>query len=131
VSNQGVVCLLTEEPDPVSNFNPWTSNGPQTYLEDQPLTVFIEVNMSDLVDEGFYTPAGAIFTCTVEVVGNQIRIESHGEWELQECGGCDARLRTTCEVDSLPAGTYTVLHGDEIVSENIVIPSSPPRGCFI
>lgn len=131
VTNEGTLCLLTEAPDPRSNFNPWTSDGPQTYAEDQPLTVYIEIRISDLVDSGFYVAANSEFICSVEVSGSAIRVESHGEWEYEECGGCEGRIRTTCESEPLPAGTYTLFHGDEVVRENIVIPSNPPQGCFL
>jgi len=40
------------------------------------------------------------------------------------------KAATTCKTEPLEAGSYVVYHGDELVTENLVVPSEASQGCF-
>jgi len=64
--------------------------------------------------------------CSVEVNGSEIHVSSIGEWDslggdcTLDCGSLVAHCES---VQSLAAGTYTIVHGSE--SHSVVLPTEP------
>ena len=73
-------------------------------------------------------------TCTLQRADNQIILTSHAIIETNQDGPCTDDCRTAtaqCTLEGVPAGTYTIVHGDDTETLELPTPGAmlfDPRG---
>lgn len=117
--NEGPVCAFA------SDSNPFITDTPQEFVADAPLEllVIMEGCVSSSCTSNIET------SCEVSVNGSEITLTSRGSYEeagglQQSCTDDCLAVTATCVTPPLPAGAYTLVHGDSTMQ--IDVPASAP-----
>lgn len=99
------------------------------FLEPEPIFADDPVTLQVLWYLGYARTEDTHAGCEVELDGSTIHLRSSASWNWDhEAYDGTYELVATCTTPPLPAGSYTIVHGEQRFP--LTVPSSPCHGCF-
>lgn len=108
--NEGTLCMFAADPDP------FITESPQDFTPGAPVELLV---VMEPCVSGSCT-SDIVASCEATVSGNQITVTSSGSYRedsglVKACTDDCRVVSATCSTASLPAGSYTVFHGEDVL----------------